>query len=93
MPAKTKTKRKTRSRNRQPTLVGKHLVVDPRVCHGELAFRGIRVPVATILSYLARGYSLAYLRTSWPEVSSDAIDEAVSLATEHLIDHCCDKKS
>jgi uncharacterized protein (DUF433 family) len=93
MPAKTKTKRKTKSANRQPTLVGKHLIVDPRVCHGELTFRGTRVPVATILSYLARGYSLAYLRTSWPEVSSEAIEEAVSLASEQLVEHYRDKKS
>src|SRR5437773_11471866 len=87
MPARTKTNRKTKNRTRQPTLVGKHLVVDPRVCHGELTFRGTRVPVATILSYLAKGYSLAYLRKSWPEVSSEAIEEAVCLASQRLVEH------
>jgi uncharacterized protein (DUF433 family) len=93
MPAKAKTKRKTKSGSRQPTLVGNHLVVDPRVCHGELTFRGTRVPVATILSYLAKGYSQAYLRKSWPEVSSEAIAEAVSLASEQLVEHYRDGKS
>ena len=87
MPPKTKTKRKTRSGSRQPTLVGNHLVVDPRVCHGELTFRGTRVPVTTVLSSLAKGCSLAYLRKSWPEVSSDAIEEAVSLAAQQLVEH------
>ena len=91
MPAKTKTKRK--SGNRQPKLVGQYLVVDPRVCHGALTFRGTRVPVATIMSYLAKGYSLAYLRNSWPEVSAEAIEEAVSLASEQLVEHYRDKKS
>jgi hypothetical protein len=38
----------------EPTFVGEHLVVDPRVCHGEVTFRGTRVPVETIL---AKGYT------------------------------------
>jgi uncharacterized protein (DUF433 family) len=62
--------------------VGKYLVIDPRVCHGEMTFKGTRVPVETILPYLAKGYSHAYLRKSWPEVSTEAIAEAVQLATE-----------
>jgi len=85
---KTKSGRKTRSAPKsQPTFVGKHLVADPRVCHGELTFRGTRVPVETVLLYLAEGYSLAYLRKSWPEVSADAIQEAVSLAAGLLAQH------
>jgi uncharacterized protein (DUF433 family) len=87
MRPKTKTKRKTKTGDRGAVFVGEHLIVDPRVCHGELTFRGTRVPVATILGYLAKGFSLAYLRKSWPEVSSEAIQEAVSLASDHLIQH------
>jgi uncharacterized protein (DUF433 family) len=87
MRVNTKTKRKTKTPSGGATLVGEHLVVDPRVCHGELTFRGTRVPVETILGYLARGYSPAYLRKSWPEVSAAAIHEAVSLASNHLIQH------
>jgi uncharacterized protein (DUF433 family) len=87
MSAKTKTLRKTKSKAGQPTLVGEHLVVDPRVCHGELSFRNTRVPVETILRYLAKGYALEYLRKSWPEVSAEAIQEAVMLASDHLIQY------
>ena len=94
MPVKTKTTRKARSaENRKPRFVGKHLVVDPRVCHGEMTFRGTRVPVETILLYLAKGHSLAYIRESWPEVSTEAIQEAVKLAAKHLIRHYRGKKS
>jgi uncharacterized protein (DUF433 family) len=92
MAVTTKAKRKTKG-VRQPTLVGNHLVVDPRVCHGALTFRGTRVPVETILCYLATGHSLAYLRKSWPEVSAEAIQEAISLASDHLIQHYRRKKS
>ena len=87
MPAKTKTKRKSTNGDTKSTFVGEYLVVDPRVCHGELTFRNTRVPVETILRYLANGYSLAYLRKSWPEVSAEAIQEAVNLASEHLVQH------
>ena len=79
--AATKSPSKTST---APVPVGKHLVVDPAVCHGELSFRGTRVPVRTILLTLAKGRSLAYLRESWPEVSPEAIEEAVSLAADLL---------
>ena len=91
MPAATKTKRGKKPRNGKPTLVGSHLVVDPRICHGQLTFRGTRVPVEMVLSYLAKGYSLPYLRKSWPEVSAEAIQEAISLASAHLIEHYRDR--
>src|SRR5437879_309048 len=86
--AKTKPERKTRSVTKsQPIFVGKHLVADPSVCHGDLTFRGTRVPVETVLLYLAEGYSLAYLRKSWPEVPAEAIEEAVNLAAGLLVQH------
>ena len=40
MRTKTNTKRKSKAGHGKPTFVGEHLVVDPRVCHGELTFRG-----------------------------------------------------
>ena len=93
MPTKTKTKRKPKPNIVQPTLVGNHLIVDPRVCHGALTFRGTRIPVETILYYLGTGHSLAHLRRSWPEVSPNAIAEAVKLASEQLIEHYSDQRS
>jgi uncharacterized protein (DUF433 family) len=79
--AKPKTERK-KVASREPTYVGEHLVVDPRVCHGKMTFRGTRVPVETILVYLANGHSLEYLHKSWPEVSAEAIGEAVRMAAD-----------
>jgi uncharacterized protein (DUF433 family) len=93
MRAKMKARPKSKSSKGRPILVGRYLTVDPLVCHGELTFRGTRVPVETILMYLAEGYSLAYLRKSWPEVSPEAIQEAVSLAAELLVQHYRNSKS
>ena len=74
-------------RNGEPRAIGEYLVVDPRVCHGKLTFRGTRVPVETILACLAEGRSRAYLRKSWPEVAPEAVEEAVRLATALLVEH------
>ena len=91
--AKAKTDTKTRGPGKhQPTLVGKYLVVDPRVCHGVMTFRGTRVPVKMILLYLAKGHSLAYIRKSWPEVLPEAIAEAITLAAELFVQHYRDEK-
>ena len=68
----------------QPVPVGHYLVADPAICHGELTFRGTRVPVRTVLLHLAKGHNLAYLCKSWPEVKLEAIEEAIGLAAESL---------
>ena len=86
--AHANAERKTKAAsNKQPRYVGEHLVVDPRVCHGKMTFRGTRVPVEMILDYLATGHTFEYLRKSWPEVSRAAIEEAVHLATEVFLKH------
>jgi uncharacterized protein (DUF433 family) len=91
--AKTKIPSKDESAKRRPILIGKFLTADPRVCHGELTFRGTRIPVETILLYLAKGCSLNYLRKSWPEVPPEAIQEAISLATDSLVKNYRHKKT
>ncbi len=66
------------------TEIGKHLVIDPAVCHGQLTFQGTRVPVDTVLALLAKGYSTDQLLKSYPELSRTAIEEALKLATDAL---------
>jgi uncharacterized protein (DUF433 family) len=66
--------------------VGQFLVVDPRVCHGKLTFKGTRVPVETVLNRLAKGRTVESLLVSWPELTREAIAEAVTLAKEALVE-------
>ena len=68
----------------QRVKVGKYLVVDPEVCHGQMTFKGTRVPVDTVLAFLAKGYSVDQLLRSWPELSRPAVEEAILLASEAL---------
>lgn len=70
----------------KPVEVGQYLEVDPRVCHGKLVFKGTRVPVHTVLVYLAKGETMEEILTDWPEVTREAVGEAVGLAAAALVE-------
>jgi uncharacterized protein (DUF433 family) len=60
--------------------VGKHLVIDPRVCFGKLTFKGTRVPVETVLACLTQGRTIKSILESWPYLKREAVEEAIQLA-------------
>ena len=64
--------------------IGNYLVVDSEICHGQMTFRGTRVPVDTVLTFLAKGYTIDQLLRSWPELQRSAIEEAIRLASASL---------
>jgi uncharacterized protein (DUF433 family) len=64
--------------------IGSYLIIDPEICHAQLIFKGTRIPVDTVLSYLARGYSVDQLVQNWPELTPVAVAEAVNLAANSL---------
>ena len=64
---------------------GKHLVADPRICHGQWTFRGTRVFVKDVLNQVARGMAWKEINRQWDgKVSSAAISEAILLAKNSL---------
>jgi uncharacterized protein (DUF433 family) len=65
--------------------VGKHLILDPEVCFGKLTFKGTRLPVETVLNWLAKGESMQAILRCWPYISREAIGEAVQLACQALL--------
>src|SRR5262249_13095178 len=70
----------------EPVEVGKHLIVHPRVCHGQLTFKGTRVPVETVLYFLSTGRTIEQILESWPELTREAVVEAILLAREALVE-------
>jgi uncharacterized protein (DUF433 family) len=64
--------------------VGQHMVIDPEMAHGRLTFKGTRVPVATVLAFLAQGESIDDLVRNWPQLSPEAVAEAIRMASEAL---------
>ena len=65
--------------------IGKHLVIDPEVCHGKMTFKGTRVWVEAVLERIGGGDSIDDVLRSWPELTREAVEEALHLAGELLI--------
>ena len=64
--------------------IGNYLVMDPEICHGQMTFKGTRVPVDTVLTFPAKGYSVDQLLRSWPELDRPAVEEAIGMARQSL---------
>ena len=64
--------------------VGQFFVIDPEICHGQLTFKGTRIPVDTVLALLAKGYSQDQLLKSYPELTHAALEECLRLAMDAL---------
>jgi uncharacterized protein (DUF433 family) len=66
--------------------LGRHIVVDPEIHHGEVTFRGTRIPVASILDDVAEGTDWDTIIEQWNgSLTREAITEAVRLASEALV--------
>lgn len=60
---------------------GQYIVADPKICGGELTFKGTRIFVKDVLEMVANGMPLEQITKTWfGRVSHDAIAEAVALA-------------
>jgi uncharacterized protein (DUF433 family) len=68
--------------------LGRYIVVDPAVCHGEPTFRGTRILVADVLEQVASGMAWEAIIEEWRgALTKEAIAEAVRLAREALVTH------
>jgi uncharacterized protein (DUF433 family) len=69
-------------------LIGRHIVTDPRICHGKPTFRGTRILVADVLEQVAEGMAWETIIEDWHgSITKDAIREAVQLASQALLNH------
>ena len=66
--------------------IGEFLVVDSEVCHGQLTFKGTRVPVEAVLTFLAMGYTMDDALQEWPYIERAAINEVLLLASNLIVE-------
>jgi uncharacterized protein (DUF433 family) len=72
----------------KPRMIGRYIVADPAVCHGQPTFRGTRILVADVLEQVSAGMAWESIVVEWRErVSKEAIAEAVRLASQAFQDH------
>ncbi|MEK7328689.1 MAG: DUF433 domain-containing protein [Chloroflexota bacterium] len=80
----SKTKRKSVKRK----VLGRYVVADPKICHGQMTFRGTRILVSDVLEQVASGLAWETIIEGWHNsITKAAIAEAVQLAREALVKH------
>jgi uncharacterized protein (DUF433 family) len=69
-------------------MIGRYIVSDPAICHGQPTFRGTRILVADVMEQVAGGIAWETIVEEWRgNVAPDAIAEAVRLASQAFRDH------
>ena len=75
-------------------ILSRHIVADPKICHGKPTFRGTRVLVADVLDQVAAGMDWEAILDEWNRsISKAAIREAIRLARQALVRHANDVKA
>lgn len=59
-----------------------YVTVDPEICHGRACITGTRVPVSVVLDNLAAGVSIDEMLRSYPSLTSESVQAAMSYAAE-----------
>jgi uncharacterized protein (DUF433 family) len=54
------------------------ITFDPDKCMGKACIRGLRMPVSSLLSYLASGMSEQAILEEWPELEPEDLRQALS---------------
>ncbi len=82
---KARTNGRTRKRRLPPPIeIGQYLISDPEVYHGELTFKGTRIPVRTVLTFLGMGENVDELLKGYPSLCREAIQEGIRFAKATL---------
>ena len=69
-------------------VMGRYIVADPKICHGQPTFRGTRILVADVLEQVASGMAWSSIVEEWRgSISEEAIAEAVRAARETFRAH------
>jgi uncharacterized protein (DUF433 family) len=59
-----------------------YITVDPLVCHGKPCIKGTRIMVSVVLDNLAAGIESDELIKSYPSLTKEGIQAAISYAAE-----------
>lgn len=60
------------------------ITIDPAKCFGKPCIRGMRMPVASILSYLSSGMSIDAILAEWPDLELEDIYQALGYAASTM---------
>ena len=71
--------------------IGRYIITDTKICHGQPVFRGTRILVADVLEQVASDMAWEAIIEEWRgAITKDAISEAVKLASKAFVSHVPD---
>jgi uncharacterized protein (DUF433 family) len=59
----------------------RRITLDPEKCFGKPCIRGLRMPVASVLSYMSSGMTVDEILREWPELEREDIYQALGYAS------------
>ncbi len=62
----------------------KYIERNPNILGGKPVFKGTRIPVYLILDFISAGESIESILENYPQLSKDAVLEAIKYASEYL---------
>ena len=62
----------------------KYIERNPKVFGGKSIFKGTRIPIYLILDYLSAGETIENILENYPQLSKEAILEAIKYASEYV---------
>lgn len=62
------------------------ITTDPETCMGKPCIRGLRMPVHSVIRYLASGMTAEDILREWPELEREDILQALAFAADRLSD-------
>ena len=72
-------------------LIGRYIVTDPNICHGQPTFRGTRIFIADVLDQVASGMAWDTIIEEWHRnITKEAIAEAIRLANQTFLEQLDD---
>ncbi len=75
------SRRRVSAVNRRRLMLGRYIVADSAICHGEPTFRGTRIMVWQVLEMLTRGLAWeTIIEECHKSIAKDAIAEAIKLS-------------
>jgi uncharacterized protein (DUF433 family) len=75
-------------KSKKQQLLGRYIVADPDVCHGQPTFRGTRIMVWQVLEMLADGMAWeTIIEECHHSITKEAIAEAVTLSSAAFLKH------
>ena len=68
--------------------LGRYIVADLEICHGQPVFRGTRILVSDVLEQISGGMAWEAIIEEWHgSLTMEAIAEAIRLAREAMVIH------